>query len=126
MEDFKSMSIGDRIKYLRKAKLDLTQTEFGNKINVKTSTIGGWESGARKVLERPINDIVREYNVNYEWLVYGEGEIFIENDEDIYNLIDRVMTNDSEYHKFLIKQVASMSDEQIETIKSLIEYFTPK
>ncbi len=125
MEDIKNMTVGERVKYLRN-ELGLNQTEFAEKINIKRSTVAGYENNSRKVIDRAIADIVREYNVNYEWLVYGEGEMFIDNDEDIYNLIDRIMTNDNEYHKFLIKQVASMSDEQIETIKSLIEYFTQK
>lgn len=125
MEDVKNMTVGERVKYLRN-ELGLNQTEFAEKINIKRSTVAGYENNSRKVIDRAIADIVREYNVNYEWLVYGEGEMFINNDEDIYNLIDRIMTNDDEYHKFLIKQVASMSDEQIETIKSLIEYFTQK
>lgn len=125
MEDIKNMTVGERVKYLRN-ELGLNQTEFAEKINIKRSTVAGYENNSRKVIDRAIADIVREYNVNYEWLVYGEGEMFIDNDEDIYNLIDRIMTNDNEYHKFLIKQVSSMSDEQIETIKSLIEYFTQK
>ena len=66
-----------RIKELRK-KLDLDQTEFGNRIGVKQGSVSAYEKGIRIPLDSVILSICREFNVNEEWLRTGEGEIFEE------------------------------------------------
>ena len=69
--------MNERIKQLRKA-LGLNQTEFGNRIGVKQSTITGYETGSREPLETVLNSICREFNVNESWLRTGEGNMFVE------------------------------------------------
>lgn len=66
-----------RIKELRK-KLDLDQTEFGNRIGVKQGSVSAYEKGIRIPLDSVILSICREFNVNEEWLRTGEGEMFEE------------------------------------------------
>ncbi|MCM1492592.1 MAG: helix-turn-helix domain-containing protein [Muribaculaceae bacterium] len=65
----------DRIKKLRKS-LDMTQQDFADRIGVKRNTIGQYEIGRNEPIETVINLICREFNVNEEWLRYGEGEMF--------------------------------------------------
>ena len=64
----------NRIKELRKS-LGLTQTEFGAKLGVATSTIAGYEYGTRAVSDAIIKSICREYGVNETWLRTGAGEM---------------------------------------------------
>ena len=71
----------ERIKLLRKL-LNLNQTDFGNKIGVKQSTITGYETGIREPLDSVILSICREFNVNENWLRTGEGEMFHQLPED--------------------------------------------
>lgn len=66
----------ERIRELRKV-LGLNQTEFGEKIGVKQTSIAGYERGARFPLDTVITSICREFNVNEEWLRNGTGEMFI-------------------------------------------------
>ena len=61
------MAISERIKELRK-HLNLTQTEFGDKIGLKQNTVGQMESGSRSVTERTIILICEKFNVNKVWL----------------------------------------------------------
>lgn len=118
----KTKNIGKRINELRNT-LKLSQPEFGEKIGVGRAAIGLYENGKRNVTDRVISDIIREYNVNYEWLTNGEGEMFIESNDELYAIVDRVMQGDNEYHKFLMKQLASLTDEQLETVRQLINIF---
>ena len=67
----------ERIRELRKA-LGLNQTDFGERIGVKQTSIAGYERGARFPLDTVITSICREFNVNEEWLRNGTGEMFIE------------------------------------------------
>lgn len=65
----------ERMRQLRKYQ-GLTQAQFGEKLNIKASTIGSYEKGDRTITERAIADIVRVYGVNETWLRTGEGEMF--------------------------------------------------
>lgn len=64
--------INERIRKLRKI-LSLNQTEFGNRIGVKQTTIAGYETGAKNPLDSVILSICREFHVNESWLRTGEG-----------------------------------------------------
>lgn len=65
----------DRIKSLRKA-LGLSQRDFGARLGVTDSAISIIESGRRNITEQMEKAICREFNVNYDWLKDGEGEMF--------------------------------------------------
>ena len=67
--------IKDRIKTLRKT-LKLSQEQFGKRIYVSQSLLTEMESGNRRVNERTIQLIVKEYNVNKDWIVTGNGDMF--------------------------------------------------
>lgn len=65
----------DRLKKLRKA-LDLTQTEFAERIGTVQNTITGYESGRRNPSGPVVSAICKEFHVNEEWLRNGTGEMF--------------------------------------------------
>lgn len=69
------MTIGERIKLIRD-KLDITQEEFSKKLGTTRNTITNYEAGRREPMEATIKSICREFNVNYDWLKNGEGEMF--------------------------------------------------
>ena len=69
------MMIGERIRKLRK-NLDLTQREFGERINLKSNSVALIEGG-RNTSDQTIATICREFDVNEKWLRTGEGEMFI-------------------------------------------------
>lgn len=69
------MSEGDRIKEVRTA-MKLTLEGFGSRIGVTKVAISNIEKGNRSVTEQMRKAICREFNVNYDYLMYGEGEMF--------------------------------------------------
>ena len=113
------ITVGGRIKELR-LQLGMNQTDFSEKLNLKQSTIAGYEKDFRTVLDRTVKDICRVYNISYAWLVHGEGDMFMGEDSDIKVDIDRIMAGDSEFHKAIIKSIIALDDDQIIAIEKLI------
>lgn len=62
-----------RIKEVRE-KSGLTQEEFGRRIGSARNTIANYERGNRKPSNTVINSICREFGINKDWLLSGEGE----------------------------------------------------
>lgn len=69
------MTQGERVREIRKS-LKLTLEKFGEKLGVKKSAISEIESGRNSLTEQMTVSICRAYNVNYDWLTEGEGEMF--------------------------------------------------
>ena len=74
------MSIGSRIKILRKNHLKMSQTEFGKRLGVSIDVIANIENErlARPEQKEPLMKLIcKEFNVNYDWLISGEGEMLV-------------------------------------------------
>lgn len=69
------MTQGERTKEVRKT-LKMTLEEFGSKVGVTKQTISRIENGVNNLTDQMAKSICREFNVNYDWLMYGEGEMF--------------------------------------------------
>lgn len=72
------MTVGERIKELRKNLLGISMETFGKKIGVAKNTVSQWETGTNGISESMIRSICREYNVDYFWLTEGRGNPFME------------------------------------------------
>lgn len=68
------MLLHERLKLFRKEK-KLTQDEFGKKLNLTKFAISNYENGRNNIPDRVISDICREWNINKNWLLYGEGDM---------------------------------------------------
>lgn len=71
------MSIVDRVIKIRN-DAGLNLTDFAKKLNVSRSLISLLEKGEREYTKRTLQDICEKFNVNYNWLAYGEGEPYKE------------------------------------------------
>lgn len=80
-----------RIKEIR-IELGLNQTDFGNRIGLKQSSIASYENGTRQPLDTVIASICREFGVSESWLRTGEGEPFVKKsrDDEIREYVDRI------------------------------------
>lgn len=117
------MSENERIKKVRDT-LSLTLEKFGQKLGVTKVAISNLEKGNRNVTEQMRKSICREFNVDYMWLTTGEGEMFAEGDDDTLAAIDRIMTGENEFHKKILKWVAtSFSDEELQLLEKKIDEF---
>lgn len=116
------MTQGERVKELRKS-LSLTLERFGQRIGVGKSTISDIENGRRSLSEHMTKSICREFGADYIWLTTGEGEMFVESDDDFMERIDRIMVSENEVRKNMIKTLLYASDTDIECLDSLINYY---
>ena len=69
------MTQGERVREIRK-ELGLTLEKFGEKLGVKKNAISQLENGRNALTDQMVKAICREYNVNYDYLMNGEGEMF--------------------------------------------------
>mgnify|MGYP001199647022 CR=1 FL=1 len=116
------MTQGERIKELRKT-LSLTLEKFGQRIGVGKSTISDLENGRRSLSEHMTKSICRGFSVDYMWLTTGEGEMFVESDDDFFERIDRIMAGENESRKNMIKTLLYASDADIEAFDRLVDYY---
>lgn len=83
--------MNERVKQLRKA-LGLSGEKFGERIGIKRNAISRIETGKNGLSEANIKSICREFNVNENWLRFGEGKMFTAIDEIS---IDELVSNNS-------------------------------
>jgi transcriptional regulator with XRE-family HTH domain len=114
------MTQGERIREVRKA-LGLTLEKFGEKIGMKKNSVSQLENGKNSVTEQVVKAICREYNVDYMWLTTGDGEMFIDTDDDFIERIDRIMAGEDEARKSLFKFMLELSDEDIAALDRLMK-----
>lgn len=114
------MTQGERIREVRKA-LGLTLEKFGEKIGMKKNSVSQLENGKNSVTEHVVKAICREYNVDYMWLTTGDGEMFIDTDDDFIERIDRIMAGEDEARKNLFKFMLELSDEDIVALDRLMK-----
>ena len=69
------MTQGERVLEIRKV-LGLTMDKFGEKLRVQKSAISKIEKDKVNLSDQMVKLICREYNVNYDWLMDEDGEMF--------------------------------------------------
>ena len=114
------MTQGERIREVRNA-LGLTLEKFGDRLGVTKVAISNIEKGNRNLTEQMTKAICREFNVDYMWLTTGDGEMFIDNDDDFIERIDRIMTGEDEARKNLFKFMLELSDDDIAALDRLMK-----
>ena len=102
------MSLGQRIKEFRKI-LKITQGDMANKLNIDTPNISFYENGKTAPSIQTLELIRNAYNLNLDWLLSGEGDMFLDKepkankeqmrDDCIVLYPNFVATSSNEHHK---------------------------
>nr|DAO10025.1 MAG TPA: Helix-turn-helix XRE-family like protein [Caudoviricetes sp.] len=114
------MTQNERIKEVRKS-LGLTLEKFGERIGLKKSAVSLIENGKNSVTDANVKAICREFGVDYIWLTTGDGEMFVDTDDDFIERIDRIMAGEDDARKNLFKFMLELSDEDIEALDRLMQ-----
>ena len=114
------MTQNERVKEIRKT-LGLTLEKFGERIGVTRGSMSNIENGNRNLTEQMTKSICREFSVDYMWLTTGEGEMFVETDDDFFERIDRIMAGEDEARKNLFKFMLELSDDDIAALDRLMK-----
>jgi transcriptional regulator with XRE-family HTH domain len=116
------MTQNERVKEIRQT-LKLTLEKFGEPIGLKKSALSLIENGKNSLTDANIKAICREFGVDYIWLTTGEGEMFVESDDEFLGRIDQVMAGENEARKNMIKTLLYASDDDIEVFDRLVDYY---
>ena len=92
-------------------RLNLTQTEFGEKIGLTRNAIAAYERGNANPTGTAIMAIVTVFHVNRAWLETGEGDMFDQSYEqaETARMIDAI--SDSPAMRSLLATWAQLSEE---------------
>ncbi|MDR1839287.1 MAG: helix-turn-helix domain-containing protein [Treponema sp.] len=74
------MSIGDRFKEIRE-NLRFNQSELARSIDANPSIISDIERGEKEPSKKIISALIINYKINSNWLLTGEGNMFIKSSE---------------------------------------------
>ena len=118
------MTQSERVKEIRKT-LDLTMEKFGEKLGVGKTAISNIESGNRNLTDQMSKAICREYNVNYDYLMYGEGEMF---DDLPQTIVDELCAQYdlNDFDKALVEMYVSLPAGSRERIKEYMKQLVKK
>ena len=116
------MTQGERVRKIRKS-LGLTLEKFGEKLGVGKTAISKIEHEQCSLTDANIKLICREFGVDYIWLTTGEGEMFVDSDDDFIEKIDRIMAGENDARKNMIKTLVNASDDDIQVLCRLIDSY---
>ena len=88
-----------RLKTIRHT-LDLSQKEFAKQIKISAPSYSEIESGKYKPKFDVIRNIGKAFNVNLYYLVYGEGEMFIDPSHPFFKSTSGFLIKDEEVRRF--------------------------
>ena len=103
-------TIKERIKAVRKA-LGMSQKDFCRGIFLSQSFYGQIETGVRNPNERVYELIHNKYNVNKDWLLTGQGEMFSEtpSDVELLELMDIIRELDPLFREYIVTQIKQLA-----------------
>lgn len=113
------MTQGERVKEIRKS-LGLTLEKFGEKLGVTKTTISRIEKGVNNLTEQMTVSICREYDVNYDYLMYGEGNMFSDLPQTIIEEL-AAQFELSDFDKSIIEMYVSLPEDFRKLIKEKAE-----
>lgn len=115
--------MNERIKELRKS-LDMNQTEFGNRIGVKQTTVAGYETGVRTPIDSVILSMCREFNVNEKWLRTGEGEMFlpVPEEDEVASYVAELLEPDNPFTDLIVQIMRTYSQLDSKSQEVLLEF----
>lgn len=117
------MTQGERVREIRKA-LGLTLEKFGDKLGVGKTAISKIEKGENALTDQMAKSICREFNVSYDYLTYGDGDMFDSLPQTILDELCQQYDLDDLDRKILDLYV-SFPKELRDTIKNYIrDHFT--
>lgn len=112
------MTQGERVKEIRQT-LDLTMEKFGQKLGVQRSAISKIEKGHVSLSEQMAKSICREYNVNYDYLLYGDGDMF---DDLPQTVVDEMCLQYglNDFDKTLIEMYIRLPEENRQSVREYL------
>lgn len=113
------MTENDRIRMLRK-ELNLTLTEFSNKLGITHAALSNIENGKRNVTEQMRRSICREFHVDPIWLATGEGDQKIDQSVELMEILDKLLHNESRLANAMFRMFAQYTLEDWKDLERIV------
>ncbi len=110
-----------RLREIRRI-LGMTAYDFGKKVNLSAITIKTLENSTKPITASIILKVCRAYSVNEQWLMYGEGDMFLpESVSAVTKLADeyQLSQKDEKFVETFVNLPASERDKIHEVIQLL-------
>ena len=115
------MTQGERVREVRKF-LGLTLEKFGENLGVGKGAISKIEKDQVSLTDQMVKSICREYNVNYDYLIYGEEPMFSDLPQTILDELCLQYGLD-DFDKAVVKAYISLPPEFRQVVKSKMKEF---
>lgn len=113
----------DRIIAVRKY-LKMSQTDFGHGLGVSRDVISNIEQGRVDAKPLLIEQICKMYNVNKQWLLTGEGEMFnaLTKNEQLAEFVGTVLgEEDDSFKKRFFNMLSNLSDDGWAFLEQMVD-----
>ena len=120
------MEIYDRIRELRKKHLKMSMEVFGKHLGVNRDVINNIENNRLAKPEQKLSLyklICKEFNISEDWLLYGTGNMYANDETEYSALIDRVMDGENEFAKSIFKTFAAFDESDWEALQRMVEKY---
>lgn len=120
--------MNERILQLRKY-FKLSQEKFGEKLGVTKSAVSRMESGIYNVTDTMLRLICKVFNVSYEWLKDGTGEMLLSKNRmnEIAKLTNQLLSEEeNSFKNKLIFALANLSEQQWQVLADIAENLADK
>lgn len=118
------MTQGERIREIRK-ELGLTLEKFGKKLGVGKTAISKIEKGENSLTEQMAKSICREYNVSYDYLTYGDGEMFTDLPATIVDELC-IQYDLDDFDQAIVEMYIELSPDEKAVVKKMMREFIKK
>lgn len=118
------MELYERLKYLRKEVLNITQDEFSKKLNITRGNLASIEVGRIAFTSRNIKAVCTAYNINELWLLEGIEPIFRQQSiqEEIASYIGDILSaDDNAFQKRFILALSKLDNDGWDVLEKLID-----
>lgn len=114
--------MNERLKKIR-WHYKMSQEEFGKKIGIESRAhISALENGSRNITDRIIKDVCREFDINKDWFLTGDGEMLKEDcQEERFSVnIGKLQRTDSETIMRWVNAIAETKPEILAEIEKFM------
>jgi len=90
----------ERLKKIREA-LNFNQREFSSQLDISEASYSDFENGKHKPKYGFLYTLARKFNVNLYYLMFGEGEMFLDPAGSTFKNMSNILVNREEVSRFL-------------------------
>lgn len=112
---------GDRVKIVRNS-LSMTQAEFSESIGISRDALNNIEHWRlKRTPEATLKLICATYNIDYEWITTGNGEMEHHSENNLMDHINDLLEGENESAKAIFRAFASFDERDWETVQKFID-----